>query len=209
MDAARFFSWLSRTDFYAASHAEAVARVPPGGRTWVDVGCGPGLIALLAARRGFDARGFDASPSMVRAARREASALGLPAVFEVVALQDLAASGLTSDVVSAASLLAVLSRRLAALAMLWQLVRPGGSLLVVETTPEMRPARAVRHLSGRGALGLFLWALARNGRSAAGDVESFHPEDLAERSFHPLLGGLLGAWLLGRAPSDTGNVVSP
>ncbi len=209
MDAARFFSWLSRTDFYAASHAEAVALVSQGGRTWVDVGCGPGLVALLAARRGFDVRGFDVSSSMVRAAQREASALGLPAVFEVAALQDLATGGLTSDVVSAASLLAVLSRRLEALAMLWQLVRPGGSLLVVETTPEMRPASAVRHLSGRGAIGLFFWALARNGRSAAGDVESFRPGDLAEKSFHPLLGGLLGAWLLRRAPSTGGNLVPP
>jgi SAM-dependent methyltransferase len=200
MDAARFFSWLSRTDFYSAAHAEAVALVPPSGRTWVDVGCGPGLLALLAARRGYEARGYDLSPVMVRAARREATALGLPAVFEVATLDELARAGPLADVVSAASLIAVLPGHLDALAKLWRLVRPGGALLLVETTSRMRPFPTLPHLSGRGALGLFLWGLARNGHSAAADIESFLPPDLAARSYHPLLGGLLGAWLLRRAP---------
>ena len=200
MGAARFLTWLSRTDFYTAVHANAVALVPSGGRTWVDVGCGPGLVALLAARRGFEARGCDSSPSMVRAARREASAAGVSAAFEVATLEELASAGPVGDVVSAASLLAVLPRRREALAMLWRLVRPGGTLLVVETTPRMRPVETLRHLAGRGAVGLVLWGLARNGRSAAADVESFLPRDLATRSFHPLLGGLVGAWLLRRAP---------
>jgi 2-polyprenyl-3-methyl-5-hydroxy-6-metoxy-1,4-benzoquinol methylase len=208
MDAARFFTWLSRTDFYTAAHAEAVALVPPGGRTWVDVGCGPGLLALLAARRGFEARGYDLSPSMVGAARREAAALGVSAAFEVAALRDLASIGPLADVVSAASLITVLPRRQEALAMLWRIVRPGGALLVVETMPRMRPVNTLRHLAGRGAIGLLLWGLARNGRSAAADIESFLPRDLAARSFHPLLGGLIGAWLFRRAPIALGDVTT-
>ncbi len=202
---AAFFTWLSRADFYASAHAEAVSLVPGGGRTWIDVGCGPGLVTRLAARRGYEARGYDASAVMVRAARRQAREHHLGATYEVATLEELSCHSAPADVVSAASLLAVLPRRRQALEMLWGLVAPGGTLLVVETTPEMRARRTLPLLTGRGALGLLLWGLARGGRSPAADIDSFRPPALAASSFHPLLGGLLGAWRLRRAPQSRGH----
>jgi 2-polyprenyl-3-methyl-5-hydroxy-6-metoxy-1,4-benzoquinol methylase len=191
---APFFSWLSRADFYASAHAQAVA-LPERGATWLDVGCGPGLVARLAAARGFSVRGVDASPQMVEAAR----AAGGPARFEVARLEEVTGH---ADVVSAASLLTVLPDRSEALGQLWRRVAPGGALLVIETTARMRWHATLPHLHGSGALGLLLWGLVRQGRTAAPALDTFAPEGLQARSFHPLLGGLLGAWQFTRRPLE-------
>ena len=194
---APLFTWLARANFYVAAHAEAVALAPKG-RTWVDLGCGPGLVATLGAQRGFDVKGFDPSRPMIEAARARAQALGVAAAFEVASLDDVAASGVTADVVSAASLLFVLPEPERALERLWSLVAPGGSLLLVETTAAMRPRAAWQGMAGRGSAGLLLWGLARRGRSVATVIDAFGAADLASSVFHPLLRGLVGAWLLRR-----------
>jgi len=49
----------------------------------LDVGCGTGEHALLAASLGLDALGVDTAPSAVAAARRKAGHRGLPARFLV------------------------------------------------------------------------------------------------------------------------------
>lgn len=200
MTSAEFFSWLSDADFYAQAHAEAVALVPPGPGTWIDVGCGPGLVTRLAAERGFRATGYDRSLDMVLAARRRTAGLGARVRFEQASLAELERRAPSADVVSAASLLAVLPDPGAALELLWRQVSAGGVLLIIETTPLMRAERTLRALKGRRAVGLLMWGLARRGRSAAPTVDVFHPEDLASAFFHPLLEGLLGAWVLRRAP---------
>ena len=199
MTSATFFTWLSEATFYEQAHAAAVALVPTANSRWLDVGTGPGVMARLAAERGFEVVGYDPSPQMVAAARRGVTR----ARFEVASLASLADSGATAPVVSAASLLAVLKDRAAALEALWQCVAPGGTLLLVETTARMRPGEVLGKLTGRRALGLLLWALVRRGRSAARDIESFRPPTLSSSTFVPLLGGTLGAWVLVRAPSSS------
>ncbi|MGD0255308.1 MAG: class I SAM-dependent methyltransferase [Acidimicrobiales bacterium] len=49
----------------------------------LDVGCGTGEHALLAAERGFEATGIDASPKVIAIAREKASARGLAVRFLV------------------------------------------------------------------------------------------------------------------------------
>ncbi len=94
------FGWLHGADFYRATHAEAVALLPTGqGRTWLDVGCGPGLVARLAAARGYTARGVDAAPGMIRKARRIARAHGPAIEYTIATLDSLPAA--SADVVSA------------------------------------------------------------------------------------------------------------
>ncbi len=104
-----------------------------------------------------------------------------------------------ADVVSAASLLFVLRERRRALRQLLGLVQEDGVLLVIETTPAMRPGAAWRWLRAqgysRGAWMLLLWAWARNGRAV-------QPEELRVEGWQleraPLLGGLVAAWTLRR-----------
>lgn len=69
--------------------------------------------------------------------------------------------------VSAASLLPVMADRPRALQQLWDLVEPGGHLLIVETTAQMRLSEIGPQLKGTDAWGLVLWASVRRGRTVA------------------------------------------
>ncbi|HEY8708423.1 MAG TPA: methyltransferase domain-containing protein, partial [Burkholderiaceae bacterium] len=88
---ARFFGYVQDADFYRDLHREAVALLPPGaGKTWFDMGCGPGLVARLAHDRGYDAVGFDLDPHMVGLARRRSARAAGPRYVES-GLDDLVA----------------------------------------------------------------------------------------------------------------------
>jgi ubiquinone/menaquinone biosynthesis C-methylase UbiE len=195
--AARFFALVQGAGFYRAYLEEAVALLPGGdGSRLVDVGCGPGLLTRLAAARGYEALGIDADPAMVataaRLARRERSA----ATFLHGQLSDLPALP-QADVVVAASLLAVVRDREAALETLWRCVKPGGALLVVEapdrlTVPAARKAIAAGLRGPRRGL-LTMWAAARQGNAV--DPSIFATLRDTEPRHTPLLGGLVRATL--------------
>jgi trans-aconitate methyltransferase len=198
---AMLFSWLASAPFYEAVHADAVQRLEPGaGKTWLDVGSGPGLVAALAARRGYETTGVDRDPAMLRAAKRRC---GSACRFVQVELDQIGALP-RFDVVSAASLLILVPDARAALAQLWDQVAAGGSLLVIETSPEMTPAgaRAVApQIPGGHHLGLRLWAWARSGRAI--DPAVFDTISPCTRSRHALLHGLVDAWILVKARETT------
>ena len=196
---AKFFTWLQSAPFYEQALTECVNQVPAGSGRWADVGCGPGLMSRLAARRGFLATGYDRSAEMVEAARLLSRGEARGVNYAEASLEALGAQGTTAEVVSAASLLTVLPDRRRALEQLWTLVAPGGVLLLVETTSSMRLAKAVTR-RGKTPLGLLLWALVRGGNSAAADIEAFAPKGLASVRRHLALDGMLAAWLLERAP---------
>jgi SAM-dependent methyltransferase len=197
---AELFSWIQGAAFYEDLHGNAVRLLPPGdGRTWLDVGCGPGLVTRLAGRHGYDAVGIDRDPAMIRAARRIARDEGCRFEVGELGIEQPPHSG---DVVSAASLLIVLPDARRALAQLWACVRPGGILLVIETTTHMTPERAKsvapRTRPGRRTA-LALWARARRGHAI--DPTVFDGLDSASRERHALLEGLVDAWILRKGVS--------
>ncbi len=65
----------------------------------LDVGCGTGEHALLAASLGLDAMGIDSSPSAIAAAERKARERGLPARFLVGNALELGSLGVQFDTV--------------------------------------------------------------------------------------------------------------
>jgi len=65
----------------------------------LEVGCGTGEHALLAAARGADAVGVDVAPSAIERARGKAAERGIKARFEVADALRLAELGLTFDTV--------------------------------------------------------------------------------------------------------------
>lgn len=206
MVAVGLFSWLAETPVYRDLHLDAARLAHPTalGEKWVDVGCGPGLITRDAASRGYDARGIDLSPRMIAEATRLANRHRSPARFEVGDARHLTPA--SADVVFAASLLYVVPDPTETAAVLFNAVRPGGALIVVETTAAMTPA-AVRQLdtrtwSGRGRRAVSLWALARQGRAL--DPIAFPALSQAETVYHPLLSGLVGAWVF-RRPGSAGD----
>ncbi len=97
------------------------------GRTFLDVGCGSGILAIAAALEGYrEVRGFDNDPDAVRNANENASANGLGEFFFE---GDLSASGVAApaDVVAANVLAPVLVRFAREVG---ALVNPGGRLIL-------------------------------------------------------------------------------
>ena len=208
---ARFFGLVQAAAFYQSVHRQAVALLPPGdGRTWLDIGCGPGLVARLAAERGYDTVGQDIDPAMVARARTladQVSASGHnPPVFRIGSVFDLPTQAPAVDVVSAASLLTVLPNRPEGLRALLSAVKPGGQVLLIEPSAQMTSAQAARYLAAHPgtdmAWVLRLWARTRSPARALGAAELAAPGWQA--SAHPLLDGMVNAWIL-KASTEPGS----
>ena len=197
MIATTLFTWIQGADFYHDLHKEAVDRLPIGdGKIWIDVGCGPGLVSRLAANMGYQVIGIDSSPQMIYAAKRIAKKQGLLIDFKIGDLFGLPKE--SADVVSAASLLAVVENKAGGFNSLWNCVRPGGTLLIIEPTNQMTMENANQliknGLPGRRINGLRLWATARQGNIVNPNLFEIVGADRIE--FTPLLHGLVGAWVI-------------
>ncbi len=199
---AHLFSWLHGADFYQQMHFEAARLMAHGSnQTWLDVGCGPGVLAHIAADRGYKVRGIDRNPAMINAARRAACKRRNLAAFEVADIENVCRGGERYDVVSASSLLVVMPDPATALKQLLDLTKPGGKVLVIEAAPEMTRLRAFSKVVsgglGRRAYMLQLWAMLRAGRTLEDLV--FDQPGLAVEH-HPLLGGLARASTIESVP---------
>ncbi len=196
---AALFTWVQGADFYRDVHQAAVELLPRGdSQTWLDVGSGPGLVARLAAQRGYQTIGLDDDVPIIQAAKRLAKRQGLSIEFRVGDVFNLPAE--SADVVSAASLLAVLDDKVRGLQALWGGVRPGGALLIIEPTERMTSEKANQliknGLGGKRIKGLQMWAAARQGNTIKPEL---YDTLGAPIEFTPLLSGLVGAWVIRKA----------
>ena len=99
----------------------------------LDVGCGTGEQALLAASSGAEALGVDVSPLAVEQARGKASARGIKARFEVADALLLGDLGLSFDTIIDSGLFHVFDdeSRARYVASLASVLRPGGHLYLM------------------------------------------------------------------------------
>jgi SAM-dependent methyltransferase len=199
--AARLFTWIQDAEFYRAMHLGAADMLPyGGGLTWLDVGCGPGVLTRIAACKGYAARGIDRDPQMIKAARGLATERYSAAEFAVADIDVEVSTGQRYDVVSASSLLVVLPKPAEALLQLLNLTKPGGSVLIIEAAPELTRLRAAREFLsgqlGRRAYMLQIWATFRAGRALSCGVFDQPGAIATHRS---LLNGLASAWVVGMA----------
>jgi len=196
-----FFSYVQSAAFYRELHDRAVQLLPSGeGKLWFDVGTGPGLVARDASAHGYQSIGFDIDRAMVEQARENSRRFFSRADFHVAGLDELPASGRKADVVSAASLLAVMNDKEGALQRLMACVKDGGTLLIIETTNLMKPGNAWVWLRkngfGRRNWILLLWAWVRAHGRAVNPLEmqlggyQIRQSDVFE--------GLVSAWLIRR-----------
>jgi SAM-dependent methyltransferase len=142
----------------AAQRAVAALAPRPGERI-VDVGCGTGNAALLAARAGAEVTGLDLAERLLDVARGRAAEEGLPVEFKV---GDAAALPAPDDAFDAAiSVFGVIfADGPTAAAELLRVTRPGGRIVVTtwtDTGPTPKVGNAIREALG-GPPGPAVWS---------------------------------------------------
>lgn len=113
----------------AALFAETLP-LPEGGGRLLDVGCGPGLFSIAAAKLGWSVTGIDLSQRMLDEARANAQEAGRPAIFQIGNAEAPDFAPESFDAVVNRYLLWNLPHPEEALAAWLRLLKPGGKLLV-------------------------------------------------------------------------------
>lgn len=113
----------------ADMHENIVAAMGGGAETrWLDVGCGTGELAFMAAATGVDVTGCDLAPNLVATARRQAAERGLEISFEVGDAEALPFEDASFDVVTSSIGAIFAPDHAAAASELARVCRPGGKL---------------------------------------------------------------------------------
>jgi len=108
-------------------------RVPPGA-SLLDVACGSGQLALIAARRGVRVTGVDIADNSICAARERAQAEGLPAQFHEGDVEALPYADASFDVVASLFGAMFAPRPELAAQELIRVCRPGGTIAMANWT---------------------------------------------------------------------------
>jgi ubiquinone/menaquinone biosynthesis C-methylase UbiE len=123
------------------------------GEAVLDVGCGTGDLTLRAARRvGAEGRvaGIDASPDMIKIARRKAAKKGRDVDFRVAPIEDLPFADGEFDAALSSFMIHHLpdDLKLSGLAEVRRVLKPGGRLVVVDLKPGGGFVGFLSHLIG-------------------------------------------------------------
>jgi ubiquinone/menaquinone biosynthesis C-methylase UbiE len=137
---------------------------PPGGRA-LDVGCGPGHLTRLLARRGCEAVGVDRGWRLLRIARRLAKREHLGVDFRRAPAEALPFPARSFDCVFATTVAYLVPEPAAVLAEMVRVARPGGVVATLDpaetlTLAAMRQYCGSRSLAPRDARKLLIWARA-------------------------------------------------
>lgn len=146
--------------FHARVAVDVAAAAPHRGRV-LDVGCGPGQLALvLADRHALDVTGIDLDPQMIARAQANADARPVPGgvqrlTYAVGDVASLPVPDASFDVVVSTMALHHWSDPDAALAEIDRVLRPGGRALIWDLRPGLvpfhpSPPDAREHLGGAG-----------------------------------------------------------
>ncbi|HEY7356179.1 MAG TPA: methyltransferase domain-containing protein [Ktedonobacterales bacterium] len=149
--AGRVIHWAARYDLFVPlftfgrvrrlrSRIADLVQAQPGDAI-LDVGCGPGDLALLLARRvgsGGMAAGIDASPEMIARARQKAGRRGLTVDFRLEPVEALSFADHTFDGVVSSLMYHHLPADLKpqALASIARVLKPGGRVCIVDFMPH-------------------------------------------------------------------------
>lgn len=199
------FERLARDPWYWGGIVDWVdgLRFSPGARV-LELGCGPGGLALELARRQYAVTAVDRSSRMlarlVRAAERE----GTHAEVHMGDACDTGLPGGTFDVVLGASILNVVASPTALVAESLRLVRPGGTISFYLPNPSLDRPNALRFirdkpLSTASAAILLTWA-ARARKLEAPAVDAwFQAAGVQQTRIRTHLGGMLSSFTGQRA----------
>ncbi|MCS0504767.1 class I SAM-dependent methyltransferase [Ancylobacter mangrovi] len=105
----------------------------------VDLGCGTGACAIIAAELGHRVRAFDASPEMIASARWAARVQSLDVVFENALIHEVPLADASADIVTLRNVLWTLEEPKQALRVTHRLLRPGGLIVVSDGMWSVAP----------------------------------------------------------------------
>jgi 2-polyprenyl-6-hydroxyphenyl methylase/3-demethylubiquinone-9 3-methyltransferase len=138
----------------AAAHFGRDARGlrPFEGLNLLDIGCGGGLLSEPMARLGFAVTGADASERNIGTARAHAAQSGLAITYRAASAEQLAAEGLSFDLVLNMEVIEHVADVSAYLAACAALVKPGG-LTIVATLNKTLKSLALAKIGAEYVLG--------------------------------------------------------
>lgn len=162
----------------ADTHVALVEALRPAqGERWLDLACGPGPVAELAAGAGARVTGIDLSPRLVELARRRAAGGGYEIEYAVGDCESLVAVADASfDVVSSNVGIVFAPDHHATARELARVTRPGGRVGIVAWTPAGGVGRMFRTMAPfqapppEGAGSPFSWADEEHVRGVLGDA---------------------------------------
>ena len=137
----------------------------------LEIGCGTGTMAILAARGGAEVLGFDVSGAMLEVARRKIDTSGMS---DRIRIEEMGVSGMDKlandsfDLVMSTLVFSELSRdeRLYALRHAHRVLRPGGRLAIADEVKPRTLARRLAHGAVRIPLLVATFALTQTTTSA-------------------------------------------
>ncbi len=182
---------------YAVALEILLARVPAGSRI-LDLGCGPGWTSLLLARAGYNVVGVDISERMIEIAQERAVREAVEAEFFVGDMEELALDERSFDAVFLFDCLHHCPGYQHVLDRACQHLRPGGLLLLFETTllhRFSRHARETTRVYGVTELGFSRRQLRRGLRQAGFQaLRQFHDPGTCFRGLTGFLTANLRLW---------------
>jgi ubiquinone/menaquinone biosynthesis C-methylase UbiE len=138
---------------------------PRPGQRLLDVGCGPGALVRLFARRGCQAVGVDADPAMV--ARAEELAAGLPgAEFRQGSVLALPFAAEEFDTVTATNVIFLLPNPVAGLREMARVCKAGGHVAMLNPAARLSEATARAYAVEAGLNEFDTFSLTNWGRIA-------------------------------------------
>lgn len=207
------FTWLHQSKFYRQFHEEAVNLLPTGnGQTWLDFGCGPGVLTRAASQKGYKALGVDYDSEMISKAKQLTRTIQSNTKFSTdieykqydiftdpaLLSSELSKNNFKRHVVSASSFLPVFENKNEILSKLCQFVEAGGLLLLIETNQNCTLRNAF-HIFRKdisfSEAGILLLGAVRSGKSKA--IESIE-QHFAGQSItrYPLSNGIVDAFIV-------------
>jgi SAM-dependent methyltransferase len=135
--------------------ADDVALIAPDRARVLEVGCGPGHLAIKLAQRGFDVTGIDLDPAMIRRALVNAERLDrsnpTSPEFQIGDVADLPFPDASFDMVVSTLSMHHWADPTRGLAEIGRILRPGGRALIWDFRPNTRHTRLARpseHIQG-------------------------------------------------------------
>jgi ubiquinone/menaquinone biosynthesis C-methylase UbiE len=153
--------WYDRTTRKGMPEIQALAiriaaAIPPSAQV-LEVAPGPGFLSIELAKRGLPVRAVDISRTFVDIARRNAAAEGVNVRFELGNAAALPVEDASVDFVVCRAAFKNFSEPVKALAEMRRVLRPGGTMLLIDLRREAPMAEIKQYVDGLGVSLLNRW----------------------------------------------------